>query len=203
VAKDPRHSQATKSERKPGSTFWVFLGGGGPQLIIGFRNLQTIVAPVGMPPTLHLDEGFCLAVFPELDLRYFDAGQGTWQDAHPYGTCTFVNVLPVAFLESQGHRCEMFGKPENAFAGQQWQTVYDCVTGHDWLLVDGRWLVDFWISAYLGIDRALFDLESPADAMEVDRIYGAKSEWELAEAKITRERCLHPELFKELLLAVA
>ena len=140
-----------------------------------------------------------MRVFDELDRRYYDAEQGMWAETHDYGICTYLNALPIGALESKGHRCAMFGKSEEAFAGQPWDTEYACATGHDWLVVDDRWLVDLWIKPYLGIDRAVFDLQHPEDQKMAHHIYGPRNEWELADAAGMRGRLLHPELFAEVL----
>lgn len=148
---------------------------------------------------LPFDEPTALRVFALLDKRYFDEAQGMWTDEHPYGTCTYVNALPIASLEKAGHKCAMFGKSEEAFAGQPWETEYEAMSGHDWLVVDERWIVDFWIQPYINVPRAVFDLQKPEDRKQVDHIYGPQREWEQAEVAHVNQRQFHPELFDEVL----
>ena len=155
------------------------------------------------PAALPFDEPTAKRVFELLDQRFYNQEQGMWPDDHPYGTCTYVNALPVAALTKAGHRCEMFGKDEEAFAGQAWDTKYHCVTGHDWLVVDDRWLVDFWIKPYLEVDRALYDLKNPTDQAEVEHLYGDRKEWQAAVPAHVEQRQLHPELFAQVLLELA
>ncbi len=47
--------------------------------------------------------------------------------------------------------------------------------GHDFLIVDGEWLVDFWAAAYCG-ERPLHNLKT--DSVEIARLYGDQSKWE-------------------------
>lgn len=55
--------------------------------------------------------------------------------------------------------------------------------GHDFALVDGRYLVDGWVRHVEGVaDRAVFDLEDADDAEAVKRIYGDRNLWERGEA---------------------
>lgn len=50
--------------------------------------------------------------------------------------------------------------------------------GHDFAVVDGRYLVDVWLKHVdQTVDRSVFDLEDKADAKEVADLYGDKSKW--------------------------
>lgn len=55
----------------------------------------------------------------------------------------------------------------------------DCY-GHDFAIVDGRFLVDPWALEVHGVGCGqVLDLEAPADAGEITRLYGDRSKWEL------------------------
>jgi hypothetical protein len=60
---------------------------------------------------------------------------------------------------------------------------------HDFALVDGRYIVDGWAKEWeMSADRAVHDLEDPADAAEIGRLYGDSSGWRdigLSEATTT------------------
>ncbi len=52
--------------------------------------------------------------------------------------------------------------------------------GHDFAVIDNRWVVDLWSKHFVGIsDRCVFDLESDADAAEIRRLFGDRSRWKL------------------------
>lgn len=54
-------------------------------------------------------------------------------------------------------------------------------TGHDFAIVDGRWIVDGWVKNAVPLsDRTIFDLENPNDADEIRRLYGDRDKWEEA-----------------------
>lgn len=59
------------------------------------------------------------------------------------------------------------------------------VDGHDFAVVDGRYIVDPWIVETERLsDRAVFDLQDPADQAEVRRIYGDRKSWRLVESAV-------------------
>lgn len=59
------------------------------------------------------------------------------------------------------------------------------VDGHDFAVVDGRYIVDPWIVETERLsDRAVFDLKDPADQAEVRRIYGDRKAWRLVEPPV-------------------
>ena len=61
--------------------------------------------------------------------------------------------------------------------------------GHDFAVVDGRYIVDPWIMETERLsDRAVFDLNDPMDQPEVQRLYGDRKSWRLVE--LPAERCL-------------
>lgn len=48
--------------------------------------------------------------------------------------------------------------------------------GHDFLVVDERWILDAWASAYYG-ERPIHDLHDPNDQPEITRLYGDRAKW--------------------------
>lgn len=50
--------------------------------------------------------------------------------------------------------------------------------GHDFALVDGRWIVDAWAVDLSCHDRAVLDLEHPDHAEAIGKLYGDRSKWE-------------------------
>ena len=50
--------------------------------------------------------------------------------------------------------------------------------GHDFLIVDKKWLVDFWAAAYYG-ERPIHNLKT--DAKEINRLYGDRGKWEVVD----------------------
>ena len=54
--------------------------------------------------------------------------------------------------------------------------------GHDFAVVDGRYIVDPWIVETEALsNRAVFDLKNPADQAEIRRLYGDERSWRLVE----------------------
>lgn len=51
--------------------------------------------------------------------------------------------------------------------------------GHDFVVVDDRWLVDWWAKDSYQL-RDLYDLKDPADQEKVRRLYGDPGKWEKA-----------------------
>ena len=53
-------------------------------------------------------------------------------------------------------------------------------SGHDFALIQGRWLVDYWVWRVEAlIVTAIFDFEVEADRLAVLRLYGDPEHWEL------------------------
>jgi inorganic pyrophosphatase len=53
-------------------------------------------------------------------------------------------------------------------------------TGHDFAVVDGRYIVDPWLTEFSlasGTDQGVFDMQDPKDAAEVQKIYGDRANW--------------------------
>ena len=83
--------------------------------------------------------------------------------------CEVQEELGAARVKVMGFFCD--DNPGTAV-----ETVCD---GHDFAVVDGRFVVDGWIKLVEQIsDRVAFDLASPADADEVARLYGDRTKWE-------------------------
>ena len=57
----------------------------------------------------------------------------------------------------------------------------DLQDGHDFALVDNRHIVDPWIVETEHFSaRAVFDLYAPADQIEIRRLYGDRTTWQVA-----------------------
>ncbi len=63
----------------------------------------------------------------------------------------------------------------------------DTADGHDFALVENRFVVDFWAACVVGLlDCPIFDLSCPADRAMVLRLYGPTDAWKPAEPKRSR-----------------
>lgn len=50
--------------------------------------------------------------------------------------------------------------------------------GHDFAVIEGRYIVDPWIDLYTGaVNQGVFDLQDPADAPRIAAIYGDPACW--------------------------
>lgn len=89
--------------------------------------------------------------------------------------CTSWAEFVVAAL---GKRAKMYGFycEENPAPGME-----QFAEGHDFALVDGRYIVDGWIKNVIGeTSRAVFDLKDPADAEFIRNYYGKPKKWKKA-----------------------
>lgn len=79
-------------------------------------------------------------------------------------------------LESNTAIYGFWSKDNPSWAGAKLQD------GHDFAIVEGRYIVDPWIKETEGLSkRAVFDLETPADAREINRLFGNPLNWQLVE----------------------
>ena len=58
--------------------------------------------------------------------------------------------------------------------------------GHDFAIVDDRYIVDPWITEFGGSKQGVFDLQDPGDAEVIRAIYGNPSNW-TASGRDTRK----------------
>lgn len=54
----------------------------------------------------------------------------------------------------------------------------DTQGGHDFAVVDGRFIVDHWLKHVVGSQRGVFDMQDPRDAQLIKHYYGDPSQWE-------------------------
>ncbi|SOC30338.1 hypothetical protein [Thalassospira xiamenensis] len=92
----------------------------------------------------------------------------------PMGTCT--NCARVVASDYPG-RADIYG-----FLCEQNPECTDdeiqCVGGHDFCVVDRRYVVDLWISLYTGLEsQVVFDLQDPADRDKITQYFGNPRNW--------------------------
>lgn len=105
-----------------------------------------------------------------------------------YGTCTFANQAPFNALTRKGHKVEVWGAAENEFSDLPFSQM-GMVTGHDWGLVDGRWIIDVWANAYLGKSLpVVYDLHDKGDAALVSAYYPDRSKWILVYSETMTDK---------------
>lgn len=105
---------------------------------------------------------------------------GDWRVAMPDGSSSVVctnyakhikatlkqrNVEIVGFMCSDNQDCTF--------------TRMDLAEGHDFALVDGRYLVDPWMRLVCGYDNIpmVYDLTNQAEAQQAHHMYGARDRW--------------------------
>lgn len=84
---------------------------------------------------------------------------------HIKTTLTQRKVEVVGFLCSDNQDCTF--------------TRMDLAEGHDFAIVDGRYLVDPWLRLVCGIDNVpmVYDLKEPKEAKQAAVMYGERSRW--------------------------
>lgn len=86
----------------------------------------------------------------------------------------------ASYIRSLEPNAEIYGFWSRENTGWAGAILQD---GHDFAVVDRRYIVDPWIveTEHLS-DRAVFDLENPADRAEVRRLYGDRRSWRRAKS---------------------
>ncbi len=113
-----------------------------------------------------------------VDKKYFEEDEGVWKDRKPYGTCTFVNSSPTLLLRKAGHSVQLFGGDETVMSKSGF-AKHGYNGGHDWVLVDNRWVIDQWASSYLGISGSIHDLKDP----KITKLYPPRNTWSELDVK--------------------
>ncbi len=92
--------------------------------------------------------------------------------------CTNYALFVKSKLKHEGHVVEIVGftnseNPDCACATEEWHPG-----GHDFAIVDDRYLVDPWAKLVCGArSRVAYDMSDPADMNEVIKTYGNPFKW--------------------------
>lgn len=123
-------------------------------------------------------------VLGELDERAEQAWQeqDAWLAAHPgedrpvicegigvVGRCTDTSVWLAEKLGGEVRGYQHKNNPGAELGALEF--------GHDFVVVDGRWLVDWWAKDTYG-EKDLYDLKNPIDRKTVAKLYGDPRKWE-------------------------
>lgn len=98
------------------------------------------------------------------------------------GICT-NNAHYVAQMLSKDHTVRVFGflSEDNPVENQE---IMD-VGGHDFAIVNDRYIVDIWLSVYAGeSNQAIFDLKDPKDRKLAQQYYGNPEKWSLFQREL-------------------
>lgn len=144
---------------------------------------QLLLAPHQIP---ELGEEEQDSFWHYVDQKYFKEHPGAWEDNRDYGNSAMLNWSLARRLASRGHDVWTGGAEAEVMA--RTEGVLSDAHGLDWMVVDGRWLVDNWSKQYLGAPKAVYDLNNPEDAALVKRLYPPRDEWELAWASDLPQR---------------
>ncbi len=104
----------------------------------------------------------------EKDPRHGDS-PFTCPDIGSVGKCTNTAVYLADRLGGEVYGYSIEDNPE--------AKVGEAEFGHDFALIDKRWLVDFWAKDTYQLPD-LYDLRDPAESLEVRRQYGDPSKWD-------------------------
>jgi hypothetical protein len=134
-------------------------------------------------PVPELDEPEQDAFYDFVDRKYY--GGQDWADYRDYGNSAQLNWSLARRLSDQGHFVALFGAEPEVM-----DEIGSQAPGLDWMLVDGRWLVDAWSKVYLGAPKSVYDLDDPSDKAQVGRRYPPREKWELAYSNSGQEHKL-------------
>lgn len=99
------------------------------------------------------------------------------QTVLPDGECLAVCTNGARYVVSLIGRGKVFGFAEDENPGT---APGEIAFGHDFAVIDDRWIVDLWSKHFSGIsDWCVFDLESDLDEHEIRRLFGDRSKWKL------------------------
>lgn len=105
----------------------------------------------------------------DLERMLLEKPERVQEEVGDLGLCTEVSRW---IAEKSGGEVYGYYSEENPSA-----TLAVCEGGHDFVVVDGRWLVDWWAWDLQYIDRKVFDLRDPQEAQMVSALYGDKQTW--------------------------
>lgn len=93
-------------------------------------------------------------------------------DGNPWAICT---SWAVYVRRIEGERARLFGFDSDENPASE---IAQRCGGHDFAVVDGRFIVDGWVANVEGMSKqAVFDLCDPADIGDVHKLYGDPGIW--------------------------
>lgn len=104
--------------------------------------------------------------------------ESVFPDGSSATQCTAYARIVQRDLEAKGHRVAVVGFDceSNADCLAVEEEWHPC--GHDFAIVDDRFLVDPWARLVAGVrDEIVYDLADPSEAAEAIRIYGHPARW--------------------------
>ena len=100
-------------------------------------------------------------------------GEGVFPDGSPVVVCTSWAREVERAIGSD--RCRVVGFPSDAVPSSRIARDHG---GHDFVVVDGRWIVDGWACDVEGyLDGPVLDLEDAGEAATAAELFGAPDEW--------------------------
>lgn len=107
--------------------------------------------------------------FPTRD----DEGDGNlFPDGSRFSTCT---SWARYVMRIEGDGVHLYGFFDDDNPGSE---IANLCGGHDFAVVDGRFIVDPWVKHVEGLSgRCVFDLDDPSDAEAITRLYGDRCRW--------------------------
>lgn len=91
-----------------------------------------------------------------------------------YGMCSWTAAIFT--WEFNGQQIGYTHGREHGWPANDSAVIVAKDLGHDFCLIDGRWLVDFWAWRVFH-ERDLYDLQNPRDNTIVNALYGDRSAW--------------------------
>lgn len=117
------------------------------------------------------------------ELEAFFADESRLRITDEDGEARFPDGTAVVICTNCANRViELLGRGEvwGYFADDNPGTAAaDGLDGHDFAIIDGRYLVDVWLKFVAGtVSRAVSDLRLETDAPEIRRLYGDRRHWQ-------------------------
>lgn len=112
-----------------------------------------------------------------------DAFWGITPDEHSGSTFEnglglFCTGFALTIQEKLGDRVKVWGFYSADNPGTVWDRLAD---GHDFAVIDNRFIVDPFAVEFEAEGTGIYDLEDPEDRTEVLRIYGDQANWEVVD----------------------
>ncbi|EPX84789.1 hypothetical protein Salmuc_01362 [Salipiger mucosus DSM 16094] len=103
----------------------------------------------------------------------------------PNGAGLYCTGFALEIQEKLGDRVAVYG----FFAEDNPGTVWDrLANGHDFAVIDDRFIVDPWVSDMEQEGQGVYDLEDDDDTAEIARLYGARANWDVVSPAPTPGR---------------
>ncbi|MDD5510464.1 MAG: ArdC-like ssDNA-binding domain-containing protein [Dehalococcoidales bacterium] len=155
---------------------------GGASLLVERESPQSTLITKAQLTEMFKDERTC-------GICYDPEGAAHLPSGLEMGQCTNCAWYVVERLG----RGQVYGFSVEDIPGYSYRPI-SIVGGHDFAVIDDRYIVDLWLSLYAGEEKQIvFDMQDPIDQDKIKRIYSDRKHWKILPSYLKETTSIEDE----------